>query len=46
MCYYFDDIMKIEDFDFSNILITGKSSQNILVYDILFKTLIGAKPCV
>ena len=25
ICYYFDDIMKIEDFDFDNILIDEKS---------------------
>ena len=34
-CYYFDEIIKIEDFDFNNIL----TDENILVYNIL----IGAK---
>ena len=24
-CYYFDDIINLEDFDFDNILIDGKS---------------------
>ena len=43
-CYYFDDIIKIEDLDLDNILIDGKSSKNILVYDISHKTLIDSKP--
>ena len=33
-CYYFDDIIKIEDFDFDNILLDGKSYENILIYNI------------
>ena len=33
-CYYFDDILKIEDFDFNNVLINKKSYKNISVYDI------------
>ena len=33
-CYYFDDIIKIEDFDIDNILIEQKSYKNILVYNI------------
>ena len=37
----------MEDFDFGNILLNEKSYENILVYDILYKKLIGAKPfCV
>ena len=32
MCYYFDDIIKLEEFD--NILIEEKSHENILIYDI------------
>ena len=43
-CYYSDDIIKIEDFNFSNILIDEKSYKNILVYNISYKTLTGAKP--
>ena len=43
-CNYFDDITKIEDFDFHNILLDEKSNENILVYDISYKTLIDAKP--
>ena len=42
-CYYFDDIIKIEDFNFDNILINEKY-ENILGYDISYKTLIGTKP--
>ena len=39
-CYYFNNIIKIDDFDFDNV----KSYKNILVHDISYKTLIGAKP--
>ena len=41
---YFDDIIKLEDFDIDNILIDEKSHKNILIYDISYKTLIGSKP--
>ena len=34
----------MEDFNFDNILIDEKSYENILVYNISYKTLIGAKP--
>ena len=43
MCYYFDDIIKLEDFDLDDILIDEKSRENILIYDISYKTLIGPK---
>ena len=43
-CSFFDDIIKIEDFDFDNILLDEKLPENILVYDISYKTLIDAKP--
>ena len=33
-CYYFDDIIKLEDFDIDSILIDIKSHENILIYDI------------
>ena len=36
--------MKIEDFDFDNILIDKKSCENILIHKISNKTLIGVKP--
>ena len=42
--YYFDDIIKIEDFDLDNILIDKKSYKNILVYNISYKSLIDSKP--
>ena len=41
---YFNDIIKFENFDFDNILIDEESHKNILIYDIWYKTLIGAKP--
>ena len=42
-CYYFDDIIEIKDFDFNNFLLDEKSFENILIYDILHKTLISTK---
>ena len=41
--YYFDDIIKIKDFDFDNILIDGKSYDNFLVCDSSQQTLILMK---
>ena len=43
-CYYFRDIIKLEDFDLDNVLIDEKSHENILIYGISYKTLIGSKP--
>ena len=43
-CYYFDDIIRIKDFNFDNFFLDEKSYENILIYDISYKTLIGAKP--
>ena len=41
MSFYFDGIIKLEDFDIvDNILIDEKSSENILIYYISDKTLI------
>ena len=34
MCYYMEDIIKIEDFDLDAILINEKSYKNVLVYSI------------
>ena len=42
--YYFDDVIKIEDFDLDNILIDQKSNESILVLKISYKNLITAKP--
>ena len=39
MCYYFKDIIKIEDSDICNILLDEKSNETILIYDVLYKTL-------
>ena len=37
MCYYFNDIIKVEDLDLDNVLIDEKSHENILIY-ISYKT--------
>ena len=42
-CYYFDDIIKFEDFRFDNLLIDEKSHENVLIYNIPNKTLIDLK---
>ena len=42
-CYYFDDIIRIEDFDIKNILIDEKPFENILVYISWTKSLIDSK---
>ena len=41
---YFNDIIKIEDFDFNNILLHEKSYKITLVYVISYKTFIVPKP--
>ena len=44
-CYYFDYIIKLEDFDLdNNILKDEKSQEKNLIYDISYKTLIDPKP--
>ena len=43
--YYFDGIIKNEDFDF-NIILNQISNKNIFSYEISSKTLIGAKSLV
>ena len=40
MCYYFNDVIKLEDFDLDNILIEKKTHENILIYNISHKTLL------
>ena len=42
-CYYFNDIIKIEDFDLDNMLSNEKSYENILVHNISYKILISDK---
>ena len=39
-CYYFNYMIKIEDFGLANILIDEKAYKNILVYNISNKSLI------
>ena len=43
-CYYFDDILRLRDFSYNNILLDEKSSENILIYDVSYKTSMGLKP--
>ena len=43
-CYYFDDIMKVEDIKVNNILLDKKSYEDTLVYNILCKEFMDAKP--
>ena len=43
MCYYFNDIITIDGFDFDNILIDKKSYENTLVSNISQKILIDFK---
>ena len=43
-CYYFNGMIKLQDVDRDNILIDEKSHENILIYDISYKTLIDPKP--
>ena len=42
MCYYYDYIIKLENSDLDNIAI-DKSHENILIYNISYKTLTGSK---
>ena len=37
-CYYFNDMIEFEDFDFDNILIAEKPHEGILIHDISDKT--------
>ena len=41
--FYFDDIIKLQDFHLDNILIDKKSHENILIYDISYQTSICLK---
>ena len=44
MFYYFDDIIKLEDFYNNNILMDKKSHENILIYSNSYNTFSGTKP--
>ena len=35
-CYYFDDMIKIEDFHLGNILLDEKSYGSVSIYDVLY----------
>ena len=37
-CYYFDDVIKLDNLNIDNIFIAEKSHENILIYDISYKT--------
>ena len=41
ICYYFDDIIKAEDFDFDNISLDEKPFINIFIHEISYGTSIG-----
>ena len=41
-CYYSDDI-RVGDFDFNNVLLSNKSFENTLIYDISYKTFMSAR---
>ena len=43
-CYYFDDIIKSEDFNVDNILVDKKSQENTLINGTSSKTFSRAKP--
>ena len=44
MCYYFNKLIKIEDFDLDNILIDQIPYKDILPYNISYQILVGPKP--
>ena len=44
VCYYFDDIINGTKINFSNILLDKKLYENILVFNISYKTPTGPKP--
>ena len=43
MCY-FNNMIKLENFDIVNITIDEKSHKSILIYNISYNTFIGSKP--
>ena len=43
-CYYFDDMININDLDRDNILLGEKTHENNIIYDVAYQTLYGAKP--
>ena len=45
-CYYFNDLRRVIDIDFRDILLNKKSDENISIYDISYKTFMGENYCV
>ena len=43
-CYYFDDIMEVDDIYVDRISLDKKLYKNILVYNILYKKFMDTKP--
>ena len=43
-CYHLDEIIKFEYFYFENVLIDEKPNENVLAYNISYKTFIGTQP--
>ena len=43
-CYYFDDIMRVIDIDFNNILLDEKSYKHLSIYNILYKNFMSKNP--
>ena len=43
-CYYFDDIMEVEDINVARNLLGKKSYESISVYSILYQTFMDGKP--
>ena len=46
MCYYSDDLIKIEDFDFDNFLLDEKPYENVLIYNISYEPWLVQNQCV
>ena len=44
MFLFFDDIIKIEDFDLDNIALDEKLYENSLVYNISYQTFVADEP--
>ena len=44
MCYYFGDIIKDKDINFSDVSLHETFSENIAIYDISYKASTGPKP--
>ena len=42
MFYYFNDIIKFEDFGYHNITLDEKSNENIFIFDFTYQTFVAA----